>query len=131
VGSDVNNDQNGSSDRPYIKGLNGLQGGYVVKRNDFRGPRQQNVALRLQKRVVINESMRLEFSVESFNTFNHPNFNGVNLIWGTAATPGSNLIWGTASKAQLGSFGAFNSTSSTSTTLPAQRELQLGAKFFF
>ena len=131
VGSDVNNDQNGSSDRPYIKGLNGLQGGHLVKRNDFRGPRQQNVALRLQKRIVLTESMRLEFSVESFNTFNHPNFNGVNLVWGTGVTPGNSLIWGTASKAQLGSFGAFNSTSSTSTTLPAQRELQLGAKFFF
>jgi hypothetical protein len=144
TGSDVNGDANSGSDRPYIKGLNGLQGGFIVKRNDFRGPRQQSVSLRLQKRIRFSDSRQLEFSVESFNTFNHPNFNGVNTLWGTAATPSNPdsfttpLVWGRVYNANsalpsavTNTFGAFNSTNATSTTTPGQREIQLGTKFFF
>jgi len=124
VGSDVNNDGNAAPDRPFINGS-------IVKRNDFRGPRQQNVSLRLQKRIRIHDSTRLEFSVESFNSFNHANFNGADTLWGTGTGPG-NVIWGTASKAQsTSSFGSFTSTNVTSTTTPGQREIQLGGKFFF
>ena len=123
VGSDANGDSNTSSDRPFINGA-------IVKRNDLRGPRQQNVSLRLQKRVNLGSQRRLEFSVESFNTFNHPNFSGISTAWGTGTGPG-NVIWGTASKSQaVNTFGSFISTS-TSTTTPGQRELQLGTKFFF
>ena len=145
VGTNVNDDGNSPPpDRPYINGLNGLQGGYVVKRNDFRGPRQQNVSLRLQKRVPLGDLRQLEFSVESFNTFNHANFNGVNTLWGLSATPynpdnfPTPLVWGKVYKANpaLGTpvtdtFGAFTSTNSTSTVTPGQREIQLGAKVFF
>jgi hypothetical protein len=144
VGTDENNDGNAGPDRPYIYGLNGLQGGTIVRRNAFRGPRQQNFAVRLQKRIVFPHSMRLEFSVEAFNTLNHANFNGVNTIWGTAATPANPdgfttpLVWGkvyhasaTQASAPTNTFGAFNNTNSTSTTTPGQREIQLGTKFFF
>jgi hypothetical protein len=131
VGSDVNADGNSGSDRPYIGTLNGLNGGYIVKRNDLRGPRQQNVSFRLQKRVPLGEGRRLEFTVESFNTFNHANFNAMSTTWGTGTGPG-NVVWGTPSKSQNANvFGTFTSTSVTSTTLPGQRELQLGAKLFF
>lgn len=131
VGSDVNGDSNAGSDRPYMDGLDGLQGGSVVKRNDFRGPRQQSVSIRMQKRIRLGEAGQLEFSVESFNTFNHANFNGVNALWGTGTGPG-NVIWGTASKADSAStFGAFTGTNVTSTATPGQRELQLGTKYLF
>lgn len=145
VGTNVNGDGNSPApDRPYINGVNGLQGGYVVKRNDFRGPRQQNVTIRLQKRFPMGEGRRLELSFEAFNTFNHPNFSGVNTLWGLGANPANPdnfstpLVWGkvypanpTASTAVTNTFGAFTSTSATSTTIPGQRELQLGAKFFY
>jgi hypothetical protein len=144
VGSDEDNDGNPDSDRPYIDGLDGLQGGSIVKRNAFRGPRQQNVSIRLQKRVMFHDSMSLEFSVEAFNTFNHTNFDSVNTVWGTAALPNNPdgfatpLVWGkvyhanaSLATAPTNTFGAFNNTSSTSTTLPGQREVQLGSKFFF
>jgi hypothetical protein len=131
VGSDVNGDGNTSSDRPYINGLNGTNGGFIVKRNDLRGPRQQNVSIRLQKRIPLGEGRRLEFSVESFNTFNHANFNGMTTSWGTGTGPG-NVVWGTPKKSQgTNVFGSFTSTNVTSTTLPGQREIQLGGKFFF
>ncbi len=111
VGSDVNGDGNTSSDRPYINGLNGLQGGSIVRRNAYRGPRQQNVSIRLQKQVPLPRFYSLRFSAEAFNAFNHVNYGGVSTIWGTAATPGA-------------SFGNFTSAGS-------MRAIQLGVKFFF
>jgi hypothetical protein len=137
VGSDVNNDGNASPDRPYINGLDGLQGGTIVRRNAFRGARQQNVSVRLQKRFLFADSKRLEVSVEGFNTFNHANFSSANTIWSTGATPynpdnfATPLVWGTVYHASptLGSaptntFGAFTGAGSA-------RAIQLGAKFFY
>lgn len=145
VGSDLNNDSNSDSDRPYVGGLNGLQGGSIVRRNGFRGPRQQNLSLRIQRRINLGESRQLMFSAESFNTLNHPNFNSVNTLWGTGATPNNPypgaisgpLRWGTvyhqssAIPNPASVFGAFGSTNVTSTTTPGQRELQLAIKFIF
>lgn len=144
VGSDVNNDTNADSDRPYADGMDGLQGGYIAKRNDFRGPRQQNLSLRLQRKVRLGESRQLEFSAESFNTLNHANFNSVNTIWGNGAAPEnpypsaiSTLRWGTvyhqsaAITNPASVFGAFGSTNVTSTTMPGQREIQLAVKLMF
>ncbi len=137
VGSDVNLDGNSSPDRPYINGLNGTNGGFIVKRNDFRGPRQQNVSIRLQKRLNFGEKHQIEFSAEAFNTFNHANFSSVYSIWGTAALPKGQLatnppiIWGVpAGHTAAGivetttTFGAFTSANSP-------REIQLGIKLFF
>jgi hypothetical protein len=137
VGSDVNNDGNASPDRPYIYGLNGLNGGTVVRRNAFRGPRQQNVSVRLQKRIMLPRYMRLQFSVEAFNVLNHPNFSSAYTVWGTGATPSNPdnfptpLVWGTVyhasptqASAPTATFGAFNGAGAT-------RAIQLGTKFYF
>ncbi len=111
VGSDVNDDGNASPDRPYITGLNGVSGGSIVRRNAYRGPRQQNVSLRLQKRIPFTGRYSLQFSAEAFNAFNHVNYSGVDTIWGTGATPGSG-------------FGSFTSAGS-------MRAIQLGVRFFY
>jgi hypothetical protein len=43
-------------------------------RNVVRGPGIESVDISLFKDFVINESKRLQFRAESFNTLNHPNF---------------------------------------------------------
>ena len=47
-------------------------------RNSFHGPGQNFTNLALMKDIYINESMRIELRLESFNTFNHVNFNAPN-----------------------------------------------------
>jgi len=48
-----------------------------VGRNTLRGPGINNLDFSLFKNFVIHGDMRLQFRFESFNFFNHPNFNGV------------------------------------------------------
>src|SRR5665213_2473880 len=137
VGRDVNLDGNSSPDRPYIDGLNGTNGGYIVKRNDFRGPRQQNVSIRLQKRLNFGEQRQLEFSAEAFNTFNHANFSGVYSIWGTGQLPTGQLaanppiIWGVPAGHTAAGTVETTSTFGAFTTANDPREVQLGIKLFF
>jgi hypothetical protein len=130
TGSDSNGDGN-DSDRPFIGGLNGLQGGMIVRRNDFRGPRSQNVSIRLQKEIAFTHDYRLQFSVESFNTFNHANFATPYLIWGTAATPKGQgttpVIWGTPANTHGDTFQTFGAF----TTAGSARDIQLGIRLFF
>ena len=65
-----------------------------------------NVDFALQKRVPITESKQFEFRVEAFNIFNTPVFTGVGRVLG-------------------------NPTFGRITAAQAERELQLGLKFYF
>ncbi len=47
-------------------------------RNILIGPGFQLWDISLMKRISIRERTRLQFRAESFNTFNHPNFTGIN-----------------------------------------------------
>lgn len=116
VGSDVNGDTNSSPDRPIINPTSCAPGSNsnpcnILGRNTGRGPRYTGVDFRLAKRIPIHESIYSEFLAEGFNLFNHPNFDGVNTTWGTAA----------ASRSTLGTF----------TSAADPREIQLGVKLYF
>jgi hypothetical protein len=46
-----------------------------VGRDSFHGPGQNVTNLALMKDIQIKEQMRIELRLESYNTFNHVNFN--------------------------------------------------------
>jgi Carboxypeptidase regulatory-like domain len=77
-------------------------------RDSFHGPGQNVTNLALMKDTYVTESMYFELRLESFNTFNHVNFN----------LPGSNVNSST-----------FGRVTSDSTIGP--RTVQLAAKFYF
>jgi hypothetical protein len=70
-------------------------------RNILIGPGYQVWSLSLIKNVSFRERVRLQFRAESHNTFNHPNFAGINTTVGatnfgavTAAGPGRIMSFG-------------------------------------
>lgn len=75
-------------------------------RNSLYGPGRDNWNMSLFKAFQFSERARLEFRFESYNTFNHTQFNGVNTTFGNS------------------NFGSVNSVYDP-------RVLQLGAKFLF
>jgi hypothetical protein len=75
-------------------------------RDSFHGPGINFTNLALMKDIYVKEQMRFELRLETFNTFNHVNFNG----------PNANVV--------SGNFGRI-----TSDTGP--RLVQLAAKFYF
>jgi hypothetical protein len=93
--------------RPALRVLAALQFG-TSGRNIIRGPGRANWNIALHKAFAISgrEGMRFEFRAESFNTFNHTQFNAVD----TTLTSGS--------------FGQV-------TSVFDPRVFQLGAKFLF
>lgn len=76
-------------------------------RNFLRGPGLSNFDLNLSKSVSITEGVRMEFRVETFNSFNHPQFN----------TPDFNIQSPTYGKIQR--------------TRVEAREIQFGLKILF
>ncbi len=76
----------------------------------FHGPGLQNVDLSLFKFFPIAERARIEFRAESFNAFNHANFNN----------PSANIA-----PASIGSFGRITST------ITDPREFQFALKLYF
>ena len=72
----------------------------------IRDPGISNVDFSLQKLIRVNESMRFEFRAEAFNIFNTPVFTGVGRTLG-------------------------NPTFGKITAAQAERELQMGLKFYF
>jgi outer membrane receptor protein involved in Fe transport len=131
IGSDSNGDGQ-DTDRPYTQGLNGLQGGYIIRRNAFRGARSQNVNVRVQKEFPFTSVYRLIISVESFNTFNHANFNSPYLIWGTTADPiGYTSLTGVPWGIPANTRGTNTSTFGVFDGAGAARDLQLGIRLFF
>jgi hypothetical protein len=80
VGSDVNGDQNSSSDRPLV-------GGVPIGRNTYLGPGAATVNVRISREVSYRERFRIQILGEAFNLANHVNFTSVNTTWGTALAP--------------------------------------------
>ena len=72
----------------------------------IQDPGIANVDFSLQKSIRVTESKRFEFRAEVFNIFNTPLFTGVGRVLGTAT------------------FGKI-------TAAQAERELQMGLKFYF
>jgi hypothetical protein len=84
---------------------------YGLVRNFLRGPHQTNVDMALAKTTSITERVNLEFRVEAFNLFNHPEF----------AIPDTNIDHST--------FGQVTSTGTFRGSTP--RILQLAARIAF
>jgi hypothetical protein len=138
IGHSASGVDGAAADRPYINGLNGLQGGSPVGRDAFRGARKQNVTLRLHKEIPFSShnSRSLELSVDAFNLLNHPNFGTPYPYWGESATPNNPgnatlpLVWGRPMDMSstctecLNTFGAWTSAG-------AGRRINLGAELFF
>jgi hypothetical protein len=93
-------------------------------RNIIRGPGYFNTNLSLMKSFHFTEARYLQFRVEFFNAFNHPNFVGISGL--TAFAPPEVLVnqlpnTGTLDVSQMGSIlDAF-----------APRQVQLALKFYF
>jgi len=81
-------------------------------RNILRGPKQVNVDLSMGKSFRIREGMNLEVRADSYNAFNHPQFNN----------PDNNILSGTA--------GQITSSQGANGFGPG-RIFQMGARFSF
>ena len=94
-----------------------------IARNGFQMPRTVNVDLRLAKKFSLYESWKLELFGEAFNLFNHVNATSVGTrnfsIGGTAAAP------------TLVADPQFGVVQSSSNSLLAQRQIQIGARLDF
>jgi hypothetical protein len=76
VGSDLNEDLHGTTDRPPFAG-----------RNTGKGPGFWSVDLRLTRQIRIGESVTLDVIGETFNVFNRLNFRSVNNAVGLLLPP--------------------------------------------
>ena len=111
AGTDLNGDNNASTDRPPGAG-----------RNTGIGPNYIDLDARLGRKFKISERVSLQFMAEAFNLFNRTNYSGVNNFVGPAFAPpfnvsGTNLVSPTT---PLGF-----------TAASAKRELQLGVRLAF
>ncbi len=68
----------------------------------IQGPGYNSFDLALHKRFAIKESMGVQFRLEAFNAFNHPNLGNPNTSFGSAAFGTISSIVGTARDLQLG-----------------------------
>jgi hypothetical protein len=123
--------------RPYWPGHQGS----VMRRNNIRGARQQNVSFRLQKEVYLPHRLRLRGSVEAFNLFNHTNYTGIYSTWGENQAPNVgifNAFPGHANREPSCSIMPTPSPCTNNTfaydapdAAGATRHLQLGVKLYF
>ena len=90
-----------------------------ISRNDFQMPRTVNVDLRLAKKFNVSESRGVELFGEAFNLFNHVNATAV----GTRnySINGSTLV----------ADPQFGVVQASSSSLLAQRQIQIGARLTF
>jgi hypothetical protein len=108
----------------------------VAGRGVCRGPGTKNFDFQFAKSWYIRERVRIKFSMDAFNIFNHANFSGTglsngysgsNLICGNAAvpvcTPSNNVV----TAQQAGTIGNFGQA----TAVHPGRELQYGMKITF
>jgi Carboxypeptidase regulatory-like domain len=93
----------------------------TASRNPFYGPGINYSDLALEKSIHIDESKYIQLRLETFNTFNHANFNN-------PLTPGFNSE--DASVLDSATFGQIFRVQTLSTNGDG-RVLQLGAKFYF
>jgi hypothetical protein len=86
-------------------------------RNAFRGPGINQWDISLFKNINITENVRFQLRLETFNTFNHTQFAGINTTL-SLSTPGQ------IAPLVAGSTGQVNSTRDP-------RNVQISAKFYF
>jgi hypothetical protein len=86
-------------------------------RDSLHGPGLNFTNLALMKDIPVKEQMRFELRLESFNTFNHVNFNNPQSTFGSG---------GSATNVASSQFGRVTSDSNI-----GPRVVQLGAKFYF
>jgi len=98
---------------------------YFVPKNSNFLPPTVNTDMRIARAFKIHERLRAELSIESFNLFNHVNYNTAT---GAAYTTGGTAAAPTLTYSSL-SFG--NLTAANNGTLFTARQLQLGAKISF
>jgi outer membrane receptor protein involved in Fe transport len=113
--------------------------------NSFQLPRTADVDLRIAKEFKIWESWKLTLSADAFNLFNHVNVTGVNtqMLSITAPTKPT-TVHGVTCSATAPCFvfqdpaitgntstSLFNSATSSSNTLTAQRQIQVGIRLNF
>ena len=70
--------------------LNGQQYSGTAGRNSLVGPSTTNFDLAIYKTITIKENIKLQFRVEAYDVFNHPNpgyFNGDPYIGGASSAP--------------------------------------------
>ncbi len=103
--------QNVSPGDVYVIQANGFPGPGTLGRNTERSHGVNNFDWSLLKYFRLTVSWRLEYRLETFNIFNHPQFTGV---------PGQNVISSTA-----GSFGNFNLITG------GGRTMRMGLKLIF
>ncbi len=106
-----------------ILGAGGTSRPPFVARNAFQMPRIANVDLRIAKKFKLHESVGFEVFGEAFNLFNHVNPTSVGTriysIGGTAAAP------------TLTFDPQFGTVTASSSSLLAQRQIQIGARLTF
>ena len=95
---------------------NGSYGNF--HRNSIYGPGVDNYNVSLLKSININESVRFQLRLETFNVFNHTQWSNINT--GLSAPTAGESFGGS----QAGSSGQITSTRDP-------RQLQLGGKFYF
>jgi hypothetical protein len=104
-----------------------------LQRGSIHGPGDWQADVTAQKRFPIREAMNIEFRVEVYNIFNHPNFANppsiINPTLGSGYQPGQPLTSSTAGNG--GVFGKFNRTLSTDVGTGANRQIQLAMRFNF
>ena len=88
----------------------------TLRRNALRGPGRNNWDIALMRNFNFAERYNLQFRLETFNTFNHPQFNGVNTFCADQSPDGGSCAGG--------GFGEF-------TSAYAPRIVQLGLKLAF
>jgi outer membrane receptor protein involved in Fe transport len=94
-----------------------------IARNGFQMPRIVNVDLRLAKKFNLYESWKIELFGEAFNLFNHVN--------ATAVGTRNYSIGGTTAAPTLIADPQFGVVQASSSSLLAQRQIQIGAKLTF
>lgn len=101
--------------------------------NSFQLPRTANVDFRLQKQFAIWESWKLTLSGDAFNLFNHNNVTGVDTQMFTICAAGATCsATGTKPAANSLVFNPhFGVPTSSSNSLIAQRQIQVGIKLDF
>jgi hypothetical protein len=99
----------------FARPLDGTMGN--LGRNVFRGPDINQWDISLFKNINITENVRFQLRLETFNTFNHTQFAGINTTL-SLNTPGQ------VAPPVAGSTGQVNSTRDP-------RNVQISAKFYF
>ena len=105
----------------------------IERRGQCSGPGNVNFDMQFAKSWYVKERVRIKFSIDMFNIFNHANFSGNglatgyaagNIVCGDAPCSGTNNVVTGFNQAGIGNFGQ-------ATQVQPGRELQYGMKITF